>query len=383
MEKMNEFLKNKEEEMLSLLECIVNIDSGSMQKAGIDKVGNLLQQEYGKIGFIVETIRQDVQGNHLVIRHKDAKEPKIMAVAHMDTVFAEGTAEARPFTIRGGRAYGPGVIDMKASHVLLLYALKALHEKNKAGLENIVVILTSDEEIGSHTSRKLIEDHTENKEFALIMEPARQNGALVTARRGAGEYALHVTGKAAHSGIAPQAGSSAIEELAQKIIKLHKLTDYAKGISINVGLIEGGNTVNTVAPTAVAHIDVRISEIEQAEWLEKKIEEICAVPDVEGTTIELIGGIERPPMVKNEQTIQLLEVIQAVGSELGIEIEDMSTGGGSDASFTSAKGVATIDGLGPIGGNAHSEEEYLEVASLIERTELLANVIHRLTVGEA
>ena len=379
---MDKFLKNKEEEMLSLLECIVNIDSGSMHKEGIDRIGSLLQQEYEKIGFIVETIKQDIQGNHLVIRHKDAKEPKIMAVAHMDTVFAEGTAKARPFTIREGRAYGPGVIDMKASHVLLLYALKALHETKQAGLENIVVILTSDEEVGSHTSRELIEKHTKNKAFALIVEPARQNGALVTARRGAGEYALYVTGKAAHSGIAPQAGSSAIEELAQKIIKLHSLTDYAKGISINVGLIEGGNTVNTVAPTAVAHIDVRISEIEQAEWLEKKIEEICAVPDVEGTTIELKGGIERPPMVKNEQTIQLLEVIQAVGSELGIEIEDMSTGGGSDASFTSAKGIATIDGLGPIGGNAHSEEEYLEVASLIERTELFANVIRRLTVGE-
>ena len=143
---------------------------------------------------------------------------------------------------------------MKASHVLLLYALKALHETKQAGLENIVVILTSDEEIGSHTSRELIEKHTKNKAFALIVEPARQNGALVTARRGAGEYALYVTGKAAHSGIAPQAGSSAIEELAQKIIKLHSLTDYTKGISINVGLIEGGNTVNTVAPTAVARI---------------------------------------------------------------------------------------------------------------------------------
>lgn len=375
-------MESKEEEMLSLLEHLVNIDSGSMHKEGIDSVGRLLQQEYEKIGFVVEKIQQDIQGDHLIIRHKNVKNPEIMAVAHMDTVFAEGTAKARPFKISEGRAYGPGVIDMKASHVLLLYALKALHETKQAGLENIVVILTSDEEIGSHTSRELIEQHTENKKYALIVEPARQNGALVTARRGAGEYSLYVTGKAAHAGISPQAGSSAIEELAQKIIKLHKLTDHEKGISINVGLIEGGNTINTVAPTAVAHIDVRISEQEQAEWLEKQIEAICAVPDVEGTTIELKGGIERPPMVKNEQTIQLLEVIKTVGSELGIKIEDMATGGGSDASFTSAKGVATIDGLGPIGGNAHSEEEYLEVASLTERTELLAKIIHRLTVGQ-
>lgn len=377
---VDKFLKQQEKEMLSLLESIVNIDSGSHSKEGIDQVGRLLQDEYEGIGFVVETISQEVQGNHLVIRHKDVKQPEIMLVAHMDTVFPEGTAKRRPFKIEEGRAYGPGVIDMKASHVTLLYALKALQETGQAGLENVILILTSDEEIGSHTSRELIETHTENKKYALIMEPARQNGALVTARRGVGEYSLYVTGKAAHSGIAPQAGSSAIEELAQKIIKLHKLTDYEEGISMNVGIIEGGNTVNTVAPSAVAHIDVRISKIEQAEWIENKIKEICAVPDVEGTTIELKGGIERPPMVKNTQTVELLEVIQTVGSELGIEITDMSTGGGSDASFTSAKGVATIDGLGPIGGNAHSEEEYLEVASMTKRAELLAKVIHRLTI---
>ena len=377
---MDTFLKEREGEMLLLIEKLVNIDSGSSNKEGIDKISGLLQKEYEKLGFVVETNYQEVQGNHLVIQHENAKNPTIMSVAHMDTVFAKGTAKERPFTIREGRAYGPGVIDMKASQVVLLYALKSLHKIAPAVLENMLIILTSDEEIGSHTSRALIEEHTVNKKYALIMEPARQDGSLVTARRGAGEFALHVTGKAAHSGIEPQAGSSAIEELAQKIMKLHQLTDHEKGISINVGLIEGGNTVNTIAPSAVAHVDLRISKIEQGEWLENKIREICAVPDVEGTTIELRGGIERPPMVKNERTIELLDVIKSVGKELGIEIKDMATGGGSDASFTSAKGVATIDGLGPIGGNAHTEEEYLEVDSLIERTELLARVIQRLTI---
>lgn len=377
---MDTFLGEREGEMLLLIEKLVNIDSGSSNKEGIDKISGLLQREYEELGFIVETNYQKVQGNHLVIQHEKAKNPTIMSVAHMDTVFAKGTAKERPFSIREGRAYGPGVIDMKASQVVLLYALKTLHKIVPAALENILIILTSDEEIGSHTSRALIEEHTANKKYALIMEPARQDGSLVTARRGAGEFALHVTGKAAHSGIEPQAGSSAIEELAQKIMKLHQLTDYEKGISINVGLIEGGNTVNTVAPSAVAHVDLRISKIEQGAWLEQKIREICAVPDVEGTTIELRGGIERPPMVKNENTIELLEVIKSVGKELGIEIKDMATGGGSDASFTSAKGVATIDGLGPVGGNAHTEEEYLEVGSLVERAELLARVIERLSV---
>lgn len=376
---MRTYFKSKEEEMLTLLERLVNIDSGSMNKIGIDKVGQILQDEYKKIGFQVEVISQEVQGNHLVLRHKNSTTPTIMAVAHMDTVFKEGTAAKRPFTIREGRAYGPGVIDMKGSHVLLLYAIKALHEMNDKAIENIEIILTSDEEIGSHTSRELIENHTEQKQYALIMEPARQDGSLVTARRGAGEYSVYVTGKAAHSGIQPQAGKSAIEELAQKIIKLHKLTNHSEGISINVGVIEGGTTVNTVAPSAVAHVDVRIDKIEQAEIVEQQIKSICATPDVEGTSIELKGGIERPPMVKNEQTIALLKKIQEVGKELGIEIKDVATGGGSDASFTSAKGIATIDGLGPIGGLAHSEDEYLEIDSLTERADLLACTIQKLT----
>ncbi len=376
---MREFLKDKEEEMLLLIERLVNIDSGSGNKEGIDKIGAILREEYEQLGFVVETDIQKVQGNHLIIKHEKATNPSIISLAHMDTVFPEGTAKNRPFTIREGRAYGPGVIDMQSSHVALLYAMKKLKETNPKALENMLIILTSDEEIGSHTSRNLIEAHSVNKKYALIMEPARQDGSLVTARRGVGEFELKVTGVAAHSGIAPQSGSSAIEELAQKIIKLHQLTDYEEGISVNVGLIEGGNTVNTIAPSAVAHVDLRVSKIEQGDWLEQKVRDICAVPDVKGTSIELIGGIERPPMVKNEKTIELLEIIQSVGKELGVEIKDMATGGGSDASFTSAQGIATIDGLGPIGGNAHTEEEYLEVDSLVERTELLASVIQRLT----
>lgn len=375
---MKNYLKSQEEEMLFLLEKLVNIDSGSVNKVGIDQVGAVLKNEYEQLGFEIETVPQVIQGNHLIIRHKNTVNPTILTVSHMDTVFKEGTVAERPFTIHEGRAYGPGVIDMKGSHVVLLYAIKALHAAGKNSFENMEIILTSDEEIGSHTSRELIEAHTEGKKYALITEPARQDGSLVTARRGAGEFTLKVTGKAAHSGIQPQAGSSAIEELARKIIKLHELTDHAAGISVNVGVIEGGTTVNTVAASAVAHVDVRIDQIEQAAFIESKIQEICATADVEGTTIELLGGLERPPMVKNEQTTALFKVFQEVGDRLGLAIKDVSTGGGSDASFTSAKGVATIDGIGPIGGGAHSEDEYLEIASLVERAELLANAIQRL-----
>ncbi|MFD1926777.1 M20 family metallopeptidase [Sporosarcina siberiensis] len=376
---MREYLLTKENEMLLLLEKLVNIDSGSANKAGIDKVGGILKAEYEKLGFRVETYKESERGNHLVIQHEDAATPEIILLAHMDTVFRDGTAAVRPFTMKNGRAYGPGVIDMKASQVALLYALKALISIDSNGFRNVQIVLNSDEEIGSGTSRKLIETQAKGKRYALIMEPARKNGALVSARRGGGRFSLFVKGKAAHSGIEPQNGISAIEELAHKIVKLHALTNHDEGISVSVGLIEGGESVNTIAPSAVAHVDVRISRKEQADILMQKIREICETADVPGTSIVLEGGMNRPPMVKNVQTIELLNLIKDVGSSLGMEITDVSTGGGSDASFTSAIGVPTVDGLGPVGGNAHSEDEYLEIPSLVERTNLLAKLIGKLS----
>ena len=300
----------------------------------------------------------------------------------MDTVFPKGTVVQRPFTIEGERAYGPGVIDMKASQVTLLYAIKSLVDSNDPSYKNIQIVLNSDEEIGSPSSRSLIEKCAEDKGYALVMEPARKDGSLVSSRRGKGNYTLHVKGRAAHSGIEPEKGRSAIEELAHKVIQLHELTDHEKGISVNVGMIEGGSSVNTVSDNAIAHVDIRITELDQVQPLEDKIEEICASTDIPGTEIELEGEMNRPPMEKNEQTKSLLHTIQKVGHEIGLEIEDTATGGGSDASFTSAKGVATIDGLGPVGGNPHSENEYLEIPTLTERTYLLAKIIKRLTTDK-
>ncbi len=379
---LKEFLQTKEDEMLSLLERLVNTDSGSANKKGIDEVGRILSTEYKKMGFTVEVVEEEEKGNNLLIKHQDAVEPEILIVAHMDTVFREGTAAERPFTINGDRAYGPGVIDMKGSQVALLYALKALIAENRGGFQNVQIVLNGDEEIGSPTSRSLIEEQSVGKKYALIMEPARKDGSLVSARKGGGRYSVYVKGKAAHAGIEPQNGISAIEELAHKILKLHALTDHGAGISVSTGLIEGGESVNTIAPSAAAHVDIRISQMDQASMLDRQVREICATADVPGTSIVLEGGINRPPMVKNEQTIGLLDTIGKIGAELGIKITDIATGGGSDASFTSAKGVPTVDGLGPVGGNAHSENEYLEIPTFVERTNLLAEVIGRLSASD-
>lgn len=376
---MKNYLLDKEDEMLAMIEKLVNIDSGSHNKAGIDEVGRILSEEYKKLNFNVEVIEEEKNGDNLLIQHNNSEETSLIAVAHMDTVFKDGTANERPFKIENGRAYGPGVIDMKSSQVSLLYALKALKENDKQSFKNIRIVLNSDEEIGSGTSRHLIEREAKGKKYALIMEPARKDGSLVSSRRGGGRYSIHVKGKAAHSGIEPENGISAIEEVAHKVLQLHALTDHKEGINVSVGLIEGGDSVNTIAPSAVAHVDVRISKIEQAEFIDEKIREICSKPDVKGTTIELTGGLNRPPMVKNEETIKFLEIIKEVGKSVGIDLTDIGTGGGSDASFTSALGIPTVDGFGPVGGNPHSVDEYLEVPTLVERTNLLAELIEKLS----
>ncbi len=375
---MELFLQQHCKEMLNFIESLVNIDSGSYDKQGVDQIGEILKTCYKELGFRIKVFPQKDYGNHLVIEHKDSINPSIVILAHMDTVFPKGTVQERPFRIEGNRAYGPGVIDMKSSHATVLYAIKALMYENSEAYKHIKIVLNSEEEIGSPTSKFLIETEAKNSKYALVMEPARKDGSLVSARRGKGNYTLIVEGKAAHSGIEPEKGRSAIEELAHKIIQLYELSDHENGISVNVGLIEGGSSANTVSDHAEAQIDVRMKEMEQVELIEEKLEKICSTTEVAGTKILLEGEMNRPPMEKNKKTRALLRLIQAVGDEIGIVIEDTATGGGSDASFTSSLGVATIDGLGPIGGNAHSDKEYLEIPSLVERSHLLATIIKRL-----
>jgi len=374
-----EYLNQNLDSMLKFIEKLVNIDSGSRHKAGIDEIGNILIEEYKKMGFTIEIKENKKNGNNIIVKHKDAVNPEILLIAHMDTVFPVGTAEERPFTIKNGLAFGPGVADMKASQVTLLYAIKYLYEKNNDAFKNVIIVLNGDEEIGSPTSRKLIEDISKTVNYALVMEPARKDGSIVSSRRGGGRYTLNVHGKSAHSGVAPEDGRSAIEELAHKTIKLNHLSDHENGISVSVGIIEGGDAVNMIPDSATAYVDVRIENEEQSLEINNKIESICSVPDVEGTTIDLEGGMNRPPMELDEKNQKLLTLIKEVGNSFGLTVTDTHTGGGSDASFPSHLGVATIDGVGPIGGKLHNEGEYLEIDSLTERCFLLAKTISKLS----
>lgn len=376
---MKDYLQSKQEEMLHLLEKLVNIDSGTYVKSGIDEVGRVLQKEYEALGYVVEVDEQPERGNNLTFRHKDASDPQILAIAHMDTVFVEGTVSERPFTRDEKRAYGPGVHDMKGSQVALLYALKALIQENAEAYKNVVILLNTDEEIGSPESRPLIEAVAKETKYALIVEPSQSRETVVSQRKGGGKYFLKVSGIAAHAGGEPEKGRSAIEELAHKIVKLHALTDLEAGVTLNVGIVRGGTSVNTISPHAYGALDVRVETPEQAEEMDQKIREICATPDVEGTSIELTGKMRRPPLILSDASRELLAVVQEAGRELGVEITDIKSGGGSDGNLTAAVGVATIDGLGPVGAHAHSAEEYLEIDSLVERTLLIAKVIQKLS----
>lgn len=373
----NDFLTH-ETEMLNLLKQVVNIESGSYDKEGVDNHAAFWCERYQSMGFEVEVIPNEKLGNNYRIYYPSTT-PEILILLHLDTVFSKGTVAERPFSIEGDRAYGPGVIDMKGSHVMVHQVIKQLYATQDERYKKIEVLLNCDEEIGSISSRTVIEQCAKGKRYALVMEPARANGAIVSARRGVGTYVLTIQGKASHSGIAPEAGISAIQELAYKIQSLHALSQHDKGLSVNVGLISGGTSVNTVAPNARAEIDVRISSEQQGVEIDKKVREVCSQPVLEGIQLSLTGGINRPPMAKTVESAELIDIIKQEANKLAITLEDVSTGGGSDASFTAGVGTPTVDGLGPIGGYQHSDKEYLEIPSLTERAQLFFNVLTRIT----
>ena len=374
------YLDKKKPEMIELLELLVNIDSGSYDKEGVDIIGTILKESFEKAGMYVKVHREKELGNHLEIKASEESEPKIIIIAHMDTVFPKGEAKERPFKMIGERAFGPGVNDEKASHVQVLYALKALKASGSEAYKNVHVIFNSDEEVGSPSSKSLIKQAAENKDYSLVVECARPNGGIVTERKGVGNFSLSVKGKSAHAGVEPQRGRSAIEEISHKILQLQELNQYEEGLSVNVGLVNGGTSSNTVPPNAEAEIDVRIKGEEQAAEVTKEISKIAQEEYVAGTTTELKGSISRPPMVKTEATEELVKVIQEAGDELGMSIQQLSTGGGSDASFTAVEGIPTVDGMGPMGEFSHSEtDEYTDLKTFPQHTALLAKTIEKLS----
>jgi glutamate carboxypeptidase len=360
--------------MLGLMEKVVNIDSGSYDKAGVDAVGEVFEGFFRSHSIEVERLPRDVSGDIFRARIPGPGNAPIVMMGHRDTVFSKGEAARRPFTIRDGRAYGPGVADMKAGLVLNAFVLAAF-KKFGGNPAPLVALLTSDEEIGSPQSRGVIEETARGARAVYNSEPGRANGNVVSQRKGGVFMVMDVVGKAAHSGANFEAGRSAINALAHKTLAIAALTDLSVGVTLNVGLVSGGQSVNTVAPSANGQIDMRYARHADRDRILGAIEKIVATEHVPGTSATLQIKGEFLPLEPTAGNAGLLAIYQKAALQAGLTPEGESTGGCADSGFTSAVGTPTLCATGPVGGLAHSPEEYLEVESIVPRAMALAGAV--------
>ncbi|MGX4769567.1 M20 family metallopeptidase [Bradyrhizobium guangdongense] len=374
---ITDWLASQKQAMIDLLRDVVNIDSGSYDKEGVDAVGARFERHFTEHGIPFRREANATFGDaiHAEVAKPGSNEKPVLLIGHRDTVFGKDEAKRRPFTIRDGRAYGPGVADMKSGLVMNVFVATAFH-KFGGSPHPIKVLITSDEEIGSPSSRPVIEREGRSARAVFNSEPGRPTGNVVTGRKGGIFMHLAITGKAAHSGANFAAGVSAIGELAHKIVQIHALTDLDKGITLNVGLVSGGQSVNTTAPYAEGQIDMRYVDPADRARVMAAIEKIVATSDVAGTSATLTIKGEFVPVVQSEASKALFEGYQAAARQVGLTtLQGEFSGGCADSGFTAAVGTPTICGLGPVGGLAHTPEEYLELDSIVPRAQALALAI--------
>jgi len=353
-----------------LLKTLVETESPSHDKAAVDRVGAIVAEEARKLGAKVEVIPNKETGDHVLARWGSG-ENSILLVCHMDTVFPLGTLSKTPYREDDGKIFGPGVLDMKAGIVI---SLAAIEEAQKQGMDRPVTLLcTSDEEVGSGTSRAHIERLAQESSLVLVLEPALVDGSLKTWRKGVGEFRVKTRGRAAHAGGAHQDGRNAIEEMAHQVIAIQKLTDYSNQTTLNVGVIKGGTVSNVVPEEAEINVDVRV--MQPGEWERLEAEMTKLKPVLDGTSIEVTGSLNRPPMPFDETMKTTFEKAQSIASTIGIELKAGGTGGASDANFVAPLGIPVLDGLGAIGEGYHSEREFIFADSLEQRVELVSALL--------
>jgi glutamate carboxypeptidase len=385
-------LRERFDDVLARIEELVNIDSGSFTTAGVNRVADLCQTRFEAGGWEVERHqhRPDQEwagaplGDMVVGRRAGARPVadggrRLLLLAHMDTVFDEGTAAARPFRTRVGRAYGPGVTDDKAGVVCGFEAVEVLCDL--AGFDDfaaITLVCSPDEEIGSPFSRPLIEALAGDHDIAVGLEAARVNGALVSARKGISAFTVEVTGKAVHAGVRPTEGVNALLEAAHKTVALQGLNGRWDGVTCNVGVLRGGSRTNVVADRATMQVEVRAATTAAFDQAMDEVERIVAATTVSGARAELLPAHRHPPMERTEAVAALVAEARAVARDLGFEVGEAATGGAGDANTTAAAGLPTIDGLAPVGGEAHGPTEWLDLESVVPRTALLAGLLARL-----
>lgn len=363
-------------EQLRFLERLVNIDSGTYNKVGVDEVGAVLAAGLRELGFTVSTHPQRELGDHVVGHKPGTSGKELLLVGHMDTVYPKGTPQERPFRVETGRAYGPGVYDMKGGLAVMIYALKALRSTNPALWQQLGfrVVFNSDEEVGSDTSRDLIAREARRAQAACVLEPARAGGEYVRQRKGVGTFKLTVRGKSAHAGAQPELGANAVTDLAHKVLLLHGLTNFETGLTVNVGVIRGGERSNVVPDLAEADIDIRVTTLAMMEAVTAELHRITETVRVPGTAAALTGEFKHRPTEYTPGVQRLYAILEQAGAAVGFPVKNIATGGGSDGNNTSQY-TPTMDGMGPRGNFAHSPNEYVEIDSLPERTKALARFI--------
>lgn len=378
IERMLQILQEKRNEMLALIERLVNIDSGTFCKEGIDMCGSIVARELEALGFEVSIVHEKESGNHIRAERSGRGSRRLFLSAHLDTVFPEGTAAERPFRLEGGLAYGPGVGDMKGGIVQMLHALRVLNDLG-LGTPPVSIFLTGDEETGSVRGRPCIEDIARNCAWALIMEPSSRPGSIGVRRWGLGSFYLTIHGRAAHVLDPESNGVNACSELALKILALESLSDPVSGVKVSVNLVKGGRSRQVTAAEARADIDVRVRDLARMSEIESRVRDVARNPILPGIRIELEGKLTRPPLEPNPGTEVLLKIAEEVAGGMGMELEPIEEYGGSDGCFAGALGVATLDGMGPLTHDMCGDEERIEVESLVPRAALLAGIMYRLS----
>jgi glutamate carboxypeptidase len=353
------------------IEALVRLESPSTDKAAVDRCGAELSRWLASEGARVERLPQTTRGDHVRAEFTGAGRP-ILLLGHFDTVWSVGQLERMPFREEDGRLYGPGIFDMKAGIVvsaLAVRAVRALH----AVAPSVVMLWTTDEEIGSSTSRRFIEEEARGSRAVLVLEPSLPGGAVKTSRKGCGDFELTVHGVSAHAGIDPGRGANAIHELAYQIERIQTLQDAGRGVSVNVNVVEGGTRTNVIPDRARASIDVRVPTMDDARRIESGLSDLKT--RIAGTRIAVTGGFGRPPLERTPQVLGLYKIARDVSARLGAPLGEGGTGGGSDGNFTAALGVPTLDGLGPQGDGAHALHEHVLVQDLTWRVAFLAGLL--------
>jgi glutamate carboxypeptidase len=374
---LRDLVAARTDEFLAELETMVNIDCGSYSPEGVNRVVDRCQQRFLAYGWDVER-RPDEQrrfGDLLIGRLQGAGGRRILLVGHTDTVFDEGTAAARPYTVEGSIARGPGVSDMKGGLLAGFFATHALHDAGLSAFGSITYVCNPDEEIGSTFSGPVIRALATEHDVAFVLEGGRANGDIVSARKGVTDYTVTVHGRAAHAGVEPEKGRNAIAQAAALVTKLQALNGLWPGVSVNVGTIAGGSRTNVVAERCRFEIDLRSPETAGLDEAEREIERLCATPAMPDVTVDVERDTWHRPMERTDAIAALAARAASLADELGFPLRDAATGGASDANTIAAAGTPVLDGLGPVGGDDHSPAEWLELDSIVPRTALLAGLI--------